>query len=381
MAALVIARFAGTQIAATHVRAAAAFCIGTARGVDLPVLGFTRFPIVDERGAIHIPAGIASTRAGDAVAFALGALELVIAPAAPAAPLARCVASTRAAGACLVAAAIAHVALCTAAWAAADPPPPRRGADPRAAAGARRGAADHAAAAAAAARAQAAARAEIRVRAARAAAAVRERAAAGAAELAAPAPTTAHAAARESARAHAPASANLGTAVATLWGPDLATAMQNLDPLYAGEDPAEQFGGTGRRFDVTQREGWGTIDASYETVDPGVLALHICDGAHCTASGRDESPRRDDVDPAVRRRSAGVLHAGRERRRRHRRRPRSVVLAFTIDGQGVVQGARAPGRVGDVRRGGRRRRSSSRASTPRRRVTYPISFRRAGHAG
>src|SRR5215475_6677791 len=80
MAVEVTVRFAGSQLATTVVGPDAQFCIGTAPGVDLPLEGFTRFPIVDRGGAIRVPVGLER---------AFGHVRVTIATATPVAPIAR----------------------------------------------------------------------------------------------------------------------------------------------------------------------------------------------------------------------------------------------------------------------------------------------------
>jgi hypothetical protein len=71
-----VARFAGTLICATRVRPNEQFVIGTAPGVDLPVLGTTKFPLVDRGSAIRIPIGVDPIHRGDTTVLAIGLVTI-----------------------------------------------------------------------------------------------------------------------------------------------------------------------------------------------------------------------------------------------------------------------------------------------------------------
>ena len=73
----VVARFAGTILDVAHVGPAATYRIGCAPGVDLAVPGVTCFPLVTG-DIVRCPIGLAESQQGEATVLRVGALELHI---------------------------------------------------------------------------------------------------------------------------------------------------------------------------------------------------------------------------------------------------------------------------------------------------------------
>ncbi len=417
MAVEVTARFAGTLLVSAVVPARGEFRIGTAPEVELAVCGFTCFPLVGRDGLIRIPAGVTATRivggaryampetaarlgVGDRIELALGHVAIAITAAAPRVPVGAPAVDRRRAG-YIFAAAVAHLVFVAVVTALASPKPTRP-APP------------------------------VLARVTRAVppppvtrmppppppvhVAQARRVAQMAAQMTAPAkplrlpvwlpalPATATLAARH---AHAEAdgvrhaidlSADVGDAMKQLWGPSWSTAMADLGPAYdlvAAE--AAQFGGRNGHFDPTQRREFDSVKTGpYATIargrgagelyqlpgevpivhaiEPegpatGPVELRICDGARCAARGAIDraavtswiQPHVDDLRTCFEKDTTTA--AG------------SVVLAFTIDGGGVVRDTRSAGKVGGCLAAVMRGIEFPRMERPTR-VTYPISFSR-----
>ena len=312
----VVARFAGTIVDVRHLGPTDCYRIGTAPGVDLAVVGLTSFPIVD-RGKLRCPVGMQSSGHGATTELCIGAVTVELTRMELRATVVPRRRPDWRTPAFVLASLIAHLAL----WLTAERVAPfeRMVAErprPRL----------------------------VRIPDAKLPPPVEDK---QLPEPAAPA-----------AAAHPPSPARRERARRSRSGPgvDLVTvnstvaaAMKSFDDTRVveqlGELSAENqydedaanaqgFGGGRGRFDPTQREGWGTVESgAYATM---IYDVKLCPKKSCEVVG---------PIPAlyVRTHLHAHMDAIYDCYLTHASGPGTIVLSFTITGDGAVRDARGTG--------------------------------------
>jgi hypothetical protein len=305
----VVARFAGTIVDVRHLGPKDRYCIGTAPGVDLAIVGLTRFPIVDA-GRIRCPVGMEAVDRSGTTELRIGAVTLQLTRMKlTTATLPRRRPELRT-PAFLFVSLIAHLAIWLTAESAApfervtaERPRPRLVKIPDAAPPKRPVPEKPASSIAA----QPARRDRVR----------RSRSEPGIDVV------TVH-----------------STVAAAMRSFDNTRVVEQLGELTPenqyDEDAAnaQGFGGGRGRFDPTQREGWGTVESgAYSTM---IYDVKLCPKRSCEVVG---------PIPAlyVRTHLHAHMDAIYDCYRTHASGPGTIVLSFTITGDGAVRDARGSG--------------------------------------